>query len=88
MREQLRLAGVTIGAWPISAPSLDVGPTKLLLLLALFSLVRFFGERLLAAGKTKMQVIGALMYKLIRVIYGILESRQTFDPDKLLSCST
>ncbi|MEO1093641.1 MAG: IS110 family transposase [Cyanobacteria bacterium J06638_28] len=45
---------------------------------------RTFGERLLAAGKTKMQMIGALMHKLIRVIYGILKSRQPFDPDKLL----
>ncbi|NEQ48051.1 MAG: IS110 family transposase [Leptolyngbya sp. SIOISBB] len=45
---------------------------------------RVFGERLLAAGKAKMQVIGALMHKLIRVIYGILKSRQPFDPDKLL----
>lgn len=45
---------------------------------------RAFGERLLAAGKTKMQVIGALMHKLIRVIYGILKSRQPFDPNKLL----
>jgi transposase len=45
---------------------------------------RAFGERLLAAGKVKMQGIGALMHKLIRVIYGILKSRQPFDPDKLL----
>ncbi|MEM6835965.1 MAG: IS110 family transposase [Cyanobacteria bacterium P01_C01_bin.120] len=43
-----------------------------------------FGERLLAAGKTKMQVIGALMHKLVRVIYGILKSGKPFDPDKLL----
>lgn len=44
-----------------------------------------FRERLLAAGKRKMQVVGALMHKLIRVIYGVLKSRQPFDPDKLLS---
>ena len=49
---------------------------------------RAFGERLLATGKAKMQVIGALMHKLIRVIYGILKSRQPFDPDKLLPRST
>ncbi|MEM1281627.1 MAG: IS110 family transposase [Cyanobacteria bacterium P01_H01_bin.152] len=47
-----------------------------------------FGERLLAAGKVKMQVMGALMHKLIRVIYGILKSGQPFDPDKLLPRST
>ena len=49
---------------------------------------RAFGERLLAAGKTKMQVIGALRHKLIRVIYGIFKSRQPFDPDKLLPSRT
>ncbi|MEM6717661.1 MAG: transposase [Cyanobacteria bacterium P01_C01_bin.147] len=49
---------------------------------------RAFGERLLAAGKTKMPVIGALMHKLIRVIYGILKARKPFDPDKLLPRTT
>lgn len=43
-----------------------------------------FRERLLAAGKSKMQVVGALMHKLIRVIYGVLKSKQPFDPDRLL----
>ncbi|NEQ42535.1 MAG: hypothetical protein F6K00_02805 [Leptolyngbya sp. SIOISBB] len=38
----------------------------------------------LSAGKTKMPVIGAWMHKLIRVIYGIFQSKQPFDPDKLL----
>ena len=46
--------------------------------------VQRFRERLLAAGKQKMQVVGALMHKLIRVIYGVLNSGQPFDPDKLL----
>lgn len=43
-----------------------------------------FCERLLAGGKPKMQVVGAVMHKLIRIIYGILKSGQPFDPDKLL----
>ncbi|MGA7954233.1 MAG: transposase [Gloeobacterales cyanobacterium] len=43
-----------------------------------------FRDRLLAAGKSKMQVVGALMHKLIRVIYGVLKSGQPFDPEKLL----
>ncbi|NJO79144.1 MAG: IS110 family transposase [Cyanobacteria bacterium RM1_2_2] len=42
-----------------------------------------FRDRLLAAGKTKMQVVGAVMHKLIRVIYGVLHSKQPFDPTKL-----
>ncbi|NEQ46230.1 MAG: IS110 family transposase [Leptolyngbya sp. SIOISBB] len=49
---------------------------------------RAFGERLLAAGKAKMQVIGALMHKLMRVIYGILKSGKPFDPGKLLPRSS
>lgn len=40
-------------------------------------------DRLLNAGKTKMQVVGAVMHKLIRVIYGVLHSKQPFDPAKL-----
>ncbi|MEO0988381.1 MAG: transposase [Cyanobacteria bacterium J06639_14] len=43
-----------------------------------------FRERLLAAGKPKMQVVGAMMHKLIRIIYSVLKSGQPFDPDKLL----
>lgn len=47
-----------------------------------------FRERLLAAGKPKMQVVGAMMHKLIRIIYGVLKSGQPFDPDKLLPAAT
>lgn len=42
-----------------------------------------FRDRLLAAGKTKMQAIGAVMHKLLRIIYGVLKSQQPFDPDRL-----
>ena len=45
--------------------------------------IQAFRDRLLTAGKTKMQVVGAIMHKLIRVIYGILHSKQPFDPTKL-----
>ncbi|MEM1309565.1 MAG: transposase [Cyanobacteria bacterium P01_H01_bin.153] len=46
--------------------------------------IQVFRERLLAAGKNKMQVVGAVMHKLIRVIYGVLKSGKPFDPEKLL----
>jgi len=46
-----------------------------------------FCERLLAAGKPKMQVVGAVMHKLMRVIFGVLKSAQPFDPDKLLAAA-
>ena len=36
------------------------------------------------AGKTKMQVVEAVMHTLIRVIYGVLKSGQPFDPEKLM----
>jgi transposase len=45
--------------------------------------IQSFRDRLLAAGKTKMQVVGAVMHKLIRVIYGVLHSKLPFDPTKL-----
>lgn len=45
--------------------------------------VQAMRDRLLAAGKTKMQVVGAVMHKLIRVIYGVLHSGRPFDPAKL-----
>jgi transposase len=45
--------------------------------------IQAFRVRLLAAGKTKMQVVGAVMHKLIRIIYGVLHSKQPFDPTKL-----
>ena len=46
--------------------------------------IQVFRERLLAAGKSKMQVVGAVMHKLLRVVYGVLKSQQPFDPNKLL----
>jgi len=47
-----------------------------------------FRERLLAAGKQKMQVVVAVMHKLIRVIYGVLKSGQVFDAQKLAPQNT
>jgi len=41
---------------------------------------RFFG-RLVAAGKPKMQAIGACMRKLVMICYGVLRNRQPFDPN-------
>lgn len=41
-------------------------------------------DRLVAAGKTKMAVLGAAMHKLIRIVYGVLSSGLKYDPDKLL----
>ena len=38
-------------------------------------------ERLRAKGKSPMQIIGAAMRKLLRLVYGVLKTRQPFDPN-------
>jgi transposase len=50
--------------------------------------IQAFRQRLLDHGKQKMAVVGAVMHKLIRVIYGVLKSRQDFDPEKLVPQSS
>jgi transposase len=39
-----------------------------------------FATRLLAAGKPKMLILGALMRKLVAIAYGVLKSGKPFDP--------
>ena len=39
-----------------------------------------FAQRLLAAGKPKMLILGALMRKLVEIAYAILKSGKPFDP--------
>ncbi len=39
-----------------------------------------FAQRLLAAGKSKMQVVAAVMRKLLHLVFGILKSGQPFHP--------
>lgn len=46
--------------------------------------LRQFYQRLLAAGKSKMAALGAVMRKLIHVAYGVLSSGQPFNPDFLV----
>lgn len=43
-------------------------------------LLRGFFERLVAAGKPRMQAIGACMRKLVMIAYGVLKNRAPFDP--------
>lgn len=50
--------------------------------------IQAFRQRLLAAGKPKMQVVGAVMHKLIRIIYGVLSSGEKFDSAKLVPQNT
>jgi transposase len=42
-------------------------------------LLNAFKERLLAMGKSKMAVVGALMRKLVHMMYGVLKSGKPFD---------
>ena len=46
-------------------------------------LLKAFSERLLSRGKVKMQVIGAVMRKLLHMAFGILKSQKPFDPNFL-----
>jgi transposase len=43
-------------------------------------LLKGFFDRLVAAGKPKMQAVGACMRKLIMLCYGVLKNRAPFDP--------
>jgi transposase len=43
-------------------------------------LLRGFFTRLVAAGKTRMQAVGACMRKLAMLCYGVLKNRAPFDP--------
>jgi len=43
--------------------------------------LRVFAQRLLERGKCKMVVIGALMRKLIHIVFGLLKNRQSFNPN-------
>lgn len=44
-------------------------------------ILKAFAERLLKAGKTNLCVIGAVMRKILHLVFGILKSRQPFDPN-------
>lgn len=43
-------------------------------------LIRTFCERLEAQGKPKMVVIGAVMRKLVHLLFGVLKGGKPFDP--------
>jgi transposase len=43
-------------------------------------LLKAFFDRLVAAGKPKMQAVGACMRKLVMICYGVLKNRTPFDP--------
>lgn len=47
-------------------------------------IIRAFCERLLAAGKSPMEVICAAMRKLLHLLYGVLKSGIPFNPDFLV----
>src|ERR687894_1003588 len=44
-------------------------------------------ERLAARGKPKKVVIGAVMRKLVHIIYGVLKHRTPYDPAKAFGCA-
>lgn len=42
--------------------------------------IKGFAEQLTKNGKTKMVIIGAVMRKVVHVMYGVLKSKQAFEP--------
>ncbi len=42
--------------------------------------LQHYRHRLMANGKPPMVIIGAMMRKLLQVAYGVLKSRQSFNP--------
>ena len=46
-------------------------------------ILQAFAQRLLAAGKSKLQVVAAVMRKLLHLVFGILKSGHPFDPQFL-----
>lgn len=45
--------------------------------------IKAFADRLLARGKAKMVVIGAVMRKLVHIAYGVLKHQTPYDPTKV-----
>jgi transposase len=45
--------------------------------------VNNFARRLSENGKTKMQVVGACMHKLLRIAFGVLRNHRPFEPNRL-----
>jgi hypothetical protein len=43
--------------------------------------LKVFFDRLVAAGKPRMQAVGACMRKLVMICYGVLKNRKPFDPE-------
>ncbi|WP_052331544.1 hypothetical protein [Calothrix sp. PCC 7507] len=50
-------------------------------------LLKLFAQRLLERGQVKMQVLGAVMRKLLHFAFAILKSQKPFDPDYLAHAS-
>jgi len=42
--------------------------------------IRVFADRLRERGKHKMVIVGAVMRKLLHIVYGVLSSGMPFDP--------
>jgi transposase len=43
-----------------------------------------FAARLAARGKPKPVIIGAVMRKLLHILYGVVKHQTPYDPDKVL----
>ena len=48
-------------------------------------IIMALADRLRAKGKVPMEIIGAAMRKLLRLAYGVLKTRQFFDPNFIVN---
>lgn len=46
---------------------------------------KVFADRLEAKGKGKLEIIGAIMHKLLHLIYGVLKHQKPFNPNHLIA---
>ena len=49
--------------------------------------MKAFAARLAARGKAKGVIIGAVMRKLLHIVYGVLKHKTLYDPSKVLGPS-
>ena len=42
------------------------------------SVIKIFAERLLETGKAKKVIVGAVMRKLVHIVYGVLKNQTVF----------
>src|SRR5207245_2519230 len=75
----VKLLGKEAAAMPAAADAL-IAATPALTAVRFNPVLKGFFDRRVAAGKPRMQAVGACMRKLVMLCYGVLKNRTPFDP--------